>query len=111
MIRRPPRSTLFPYTTLFRSPRRRVGGRGPNARGEAVWRLAGEPPHSFAPRIWPTPADAAAGRSEERRVGEECRSRWAPDHLKKKKQREVEQVEGGDEKTRRERQRRHETGW
>src|SRR5579862_3568407 len=26
MIRRPPRSTLFPYTTLFRSPRRRVFG-------------------------------------------------------------------------------------
>src|SRR3712207_8585395 len=24
MIRRPPRSTLFPYTTLFRSPRERV---------------------------------------------------------------------------------------
>src|SRR5689334_25200913 len=23
MVRRPPRSTLFPYTTLFRSPRRR----------------------------------------------------------------------------------------
>src|SRR3712207_7032780 len=28
MIRRPPRSTLFPYTTLFRSLRR-PGGRGP----------------------------------------------------------------------------------
>src|SRR5229473_5870856 len=28
MIRRPPRSTLFPYTTLFRS-RRRPAGRGP----------------------------------------------------------------------------------
>src|SRR5256885_10937443 len=28
MIRRPPRSTLFPYTTLFRSPRgRRLCGR------------------------------------------------------------------------------------
>src|SRR5471030_2909543 len=27
MIRRPPRSTLFPYTTLFRSPLG-VGGRG-----------------------------------------------------------------------------------
>src|SRR3712207_6850650 len=27
MIRRPPRSTLFPYTTLFRSPRKR-GRRG-----------------------------------------------------------------------------------
>src|SRR5256885_7741056 len=25
MIRRPPRSTLFPYTTLFRSPRGRCG--------------------------------------------------------------------------------------
>src|SRR5690349_23292696 len=25
MIRRPPRSTLFPYTTLFRSPERRAG--------------------------------------------------------------------------------------
>src|SRR3712207_7466752 len=24
MIRRPPRSTLFPYTTLFRSPRGRI---------------------------------------------------------------------------------------
>src|SRR2546428_7355587 len=35
MIRRPPRSTLFPYTTLFRSQGRRAfpdvqaGGRGP----------------------------------------------------------------------------------
>src|SRR5258705_9261100 len=26
MIRRPPRSTLFPYTTLFRSPAGPVGG-------------------------------------------------------------------------------------
>src|SRR3712207_6860257 len=35
MIRRPPRSTLFPYTTLFRSARaeqaRRGGQRGPSA--------------------------------------------------------------------------------
>src|SRR3712207_7766706 len=29
MIRRPPRSTLFPYTTLFRSPGHAAGGRGP----------------------------------------------------------------------------------
>src|SRR5437764_15455183 len=28
MIRRPPRSTLFPYTTLFRSAPGRSGGRG-----------------------------------------------------------------------------------
>src|SRR6266446_3704251 len=37
MIRRPPRSTLFPYTTLFRSRpagrRRRRGAAGPAARG------------------------------------------------------------------------------
>src|SRR3712207_7433296 len=26
MIRRPPRSTLFPYTTLFRSPGKGLGG-------------------------------------------------------------------------------------
>src|SRR2546422_10508485 len=34
MIRRPPRSTLFPYTTLFRSPRdggRERGGAGSRA--------------------------------------------------------------------------------
>src|SRR3712207_7743571 len=30
MIRRPPRSTLFPYTTLFRSPRSRSGAREPS---------------------------------------------------------------------------------
>src|SRR3712207_6865877 len=32
MIRRPPRSTLFPYTTLFRSPRERSSthGRSPS---------------------------------------------------------------------------------
>src|SRR5690349_23730813 len=29
MIRRPPRSTLFPYTTLFRSHGPRPGGRSP----------------------------------------------------------------------------------
>src|SRR3712207_8744375 len=34
MIRRPPRSTLFPYTTLFRSPAQRVGGFDHDARDE-----------------------------------------------------------------------------
>src|SRR5256885_8514283 len=33
MIRRPPRSTLFPYTTLFRSPRRGFLGGRPQTRG------------------------------------------------------------------------------
>src|SRR2546430_17255181 len=33
-----------------------------------------------------TASHATTPRSEERRVGEECRSRWAPYHLKKKKE-------------------------
>src|SRR5256885_11914062 len=53
MIRRPPRSTLFPYTTLFRSvsaPRRRPGARRPGAhRGSRS----------------PTPDPGRAARSEE----------------------------------------------
>src|SRR5687767_15405599 len=36
MIQRPPQSTLFPYTTLFRSD--------PNCRGSSLWRQADEPP-------------------------------------------------------------------
>src|SRR2546430_11788213 len=35
MIRRPPRSTLFPYTTLFRSVIAEVGGRPPQDPREA----------------------------------------------------------------------------
>src|SRR2546430_5671873 len=38
MIRRPPRSTLFPYTTLFRSPvlHRRPGQRDPGRGGQSA---------------------------------------------------------------------------
>src|SRR3989442_3552167 len=38
MIRRPPRSTLFPYTTLFRSQRRRVHAYQPRGAGRAARR-------------------------------------------------------------------------
>src|SRR2546430_12387842 len=49
MIRRPPRSTLFPYTTLFRSPGGALRGRGRAAaatgrdaeRGARGWPAAG----------------------------------------------------------------------
>src|SRR2546422_1895454 len=63
MIRRPPRSTLFPYTTLFRSemPERRCARRGnlpQRPRGRACPTAAHRSPLLFA--------DAAAqGRSEE----------------------------------------------
>src|SRR2546422_7675684 len=36
MIRRPPRSTLFPYTTLFRSPPRHPSRDGRRSRGGGV---------------------------------------------------------------------------
>src|SRR5690242_21051583 len=44
MIRRPPRSTLFPYTTLFRS------GRGPRAAGPACGLGGGRAVVRFARR-------------------------------------------------------------
>src|SRR5258708_26819115 len=45
MIRRPPRSTLFPYTTLFRSEVKRPGIN----KGESIRRLMAHPP--FAGRM------------------------------------------------------------
>src|SRR3712207_7271247 len=51
MIRRPPRSTLFPYTTLFRSEdlgaqcaSERLAGRGDHVRGRAERRHRREQP-------------------------------------------------------------------
>src|SRR3712207_9112979 len=119
MIRRPPRSTLFPYTTLFRSAHNVAAvslypgmvrtekvmaaaafldlsnSESPEFIGRAVAALAADPDvlrHSgqvlVAARIaldygftdidgkQPRPLS----RSEERRVGKECRSRWSPDH-------------------------------
>src|SRR5690554_7975869 len=45
-------------------------------RGYRPWWRSGSPP----------------GRSEERRVGKECRSRWSPYHQKKKKKKKQEQL-------------------
>src|SRR2546426_4143342 len=54
MIRRPPRSTLFPYTTLFRSREHRAGGAGVGSRAVPPPRLAGAAVGG--------PAQCAAGR-------------------------------------------------
>src|SRR2546430_13471947 len=65
MIRRPPRSTLFPYTTLFRSPRAPPHGQEP-ATGRC--RLPGPSPHCAsqpAPELTMTGAASPATRSEE----------------------------------------------
>src|SRR5256884_7811449 len=100
MIRRPPRSTLFPYTTLFRSHFDRPGSGGEfHVDVNAVYRdLMGIGDErqwarmpSFSSRTTTKmnrtmkARDASAeratrSRSEERRVGKECRSRWSPYH-------------------------------
>src|SRR5256885_17039610 len=105
MIRRPPRSTLFPYTTLFRSflyaqaiAERRLTAASliedssahiPTQNGLYI-------PQNYDRRFkgWVSARTALASslnvpavrtlvmvtRSEERRVGKECRSRWSPYH-------------------------------
>src|SRR2546422_11672964 len=132
MIRRPPRSTLFPYTTLFRSRDTVINGvlfvqpknwvqslsvvhvsmsREEGAGGR--WHVTSIRPDLIpltavpelprftqrlnaahqAARLWAGSLVGAAGpgfdaryarvqdtRSEERRVGKECRSRWSPYH-------------------------------
>src|SRR3712207_9473081 len=120
MIRRPPRSTLFPYTTLFRSQAGRsiypkevemdsltrnrqrdvynlyyAAGRkyidsNPRTFGKVVYRPV-DRRENYVKRCVGLPGDTleivdgqvminGKARSEERRVGKECRSRWSPYH-------------------------------
>src|SRR2546422_2275231 len=58
MIRRPPRSTLFPYTTLFRSRRA-------DARGQGIAGIAWHVGHAAALHAVPRPPGALRVRSEE----------------------------------------------
>src|SRR3712207_8910356 len=68
MIRRPPRSTLFPYTTLFRSPVAGGGGRGGRRAPRTARALAGahgsflRPAQSADAAQQPEAGDAAGGR-------------------------------------------------
>src|SRR3712207_9357916 len=109
MIRRPPRSTLFPYTTLFRSLILYTGKDG------VLYRATNSPGQTPIPMPVTTNIPIKSSkdgqmettedklttiyalnddsiyyvsfadkdkiyklRSEERRVGKECRSRWSP---------------------------------
>src|SRR2546422_8620609 len=71
MIRRPPRSTLFPYTTLFRS--HAVGGRNARLRFGAV----AVPP---ALRGWPLPPQHAVGRTAVGVLGDRKSTRLNSSH-------------------------------
>src|SRR3712207_9268254 len=107
MIRRPPRSTLFPYTTLFRSPlwqqRQRAAQLLSVASEYPGFPVTLEAAREVLQDVYDVPglvelmrdvqarrvkvvdvqtqtASPFATRSEERRVGKECRSRWSPYH-------------------------------
>src|SRR5690554_8178704 len=103
MIRRPPRSTLFPYTTLFRSKRgQQLAERGDWSQYIVSCKSCHGPANRGAGDVFPSIAGQHAGyietqlkawkegtrkndpqdlmgsiarrmRSEERRVGKECR--------------------------------------
>src|SRR2546427_9115545 len=61
MIRRPPRSTLFPYTTLFRSPLKL----GPRQRRRLVkLLLKGPQAHGYRTQLWTTARIAEVIRRE-----------------------------------------------
>src|SRR3712207_9083172 len=97
MIRRPPRSTLFPYTTLFRSPLFAVTDQYSRKvfndlffkcyKGETEDRLRFFAEELFEttlrPQVFPGSFDPFEKRSEERRLGKECRCRWTPHHYKR----------------------------
>src|SRR2546429_9754470 len=102
MIRRPPRSTLFPYTTLFRSRDQLfLAHDGRALQSVAQFADVSRPgmPHEdihhfradsadmpavlgvdVAQNVLHEQGDVFFVRSEERRVGKECRSRWSPYH-------------------------------
>src|SRR5687767_15349538 len=68
MIRRPPRSTLFPYTTLFRSPRRPDTEQWPRQGGHrrhTARRRQGRRPDDHRPRRRRAQRPGARRRSEE----------------------------------------------
>src|SRR3712207_7290931 len=66
MIRRPPRSTLFPYTTLFRSPARRNQREGRRLQGRRGRLLLGGRRHDERGRVLGGPEHGEQSeRSEE----------------------------------------------
>src|SRR5258708_9221386 len=84
MIRRPPRSTLFPYTTLFRSRGIHVAGSwGGTGRCGASERCAGggRATGHLSRLRWPTPQSCRIARVVPRRSEEHTSELQSPDHL------------------------------
>src|SRR3712207_9028797 len=88
MIRRPPRSTLFPYTTLFRS--QPAAGEGADGGADAEQREhRGHPLHGDAAELGEDRADVAVD-------GEQ---RGEADHRQAEHQPHLAAAEGGDRKS------------
>src|SRR2546426_12094822 len=68
MIRRPPRSTLFPYTTLFRSPAARGPGRVRGRRGGRPDRRKPAAENRGGPRGRARPPEPRVDREREREL-------------------------------------------
>src|SRR5260370_113415 len=93
MIRRPPRSTLFPYTTLFRSYQLSLSTGGIWFGNQTIIGTTASMPFTVTntgtgsvtiSQVTAAGSGFSVSRSEERRVGKECRSRSSPDHYKQK---------------------------
>src|SRR5260221_9120667 len=65
MIRRPPRSTLFPYTTLFRSLRTKTRSSPSGARGSPSCAVAAPHSPTISAANTSPPTFTVRGRSEE----------------------------------------------
>src|SRR3712207_7836767 len=92
MIRRPPRSTLFPYTTLFRSRTPRVHGLHPTARRRNPYGPCGTAavlcaitPAFPGGRPTPWPEDVTQDRKSTRLNSSHANISYAVFCLKKKK--------------------------
>src|SRR3712207_8251323 len=78
MIRRPPRSTLFPYTTLFRSARSTAASVWP-------WRSRTPPDRATRGKRWPGRRSAVEDRKSTRLNSSHANISYAVFCLKKKK--------------------------
>src|SRR3989442_8884948 len=95
MIRRPPRSTLFPYTTLFRSKKKRILFVGAGL-GERIQ------PTGFTPLrdlLVSALSTSSSKRSEEHTSELQSRPHLVCRLLLEKKKKKVQPDEGGSERT------------
>src|SRR2546422_3654712 len=94
MIRRPPRSTLFPYTTLFRSPALGLssGSNRPGPVSREVRRRRRRQELRPRPRRGPVPRRARRDRKSTRLNSSHGYISYAVFCLKKKKKQEKQQL-------------------